>query len=297
MSDAVAINDINGIRLVPRGGGLCPRSNCGLPVRRLRETKRCPECGTTRLADVFSHNPSRSDHLDSRCRLCVNSHKRSGAIEMMMPNNPVDTGAIFGSLHDHIAGMSDGRRGGFSTMRLTDATVIDYWTSKRTFLDEVYVNHRNGFKFPYRIGDRVALAFSNGVLGKVLHVSSGKVVFEDGFPDSRLSLVELFKRWYPNWSPPPALHPWPEEEVRVQCPLALHTDRTARINPYGEFACSRHTGAEDTGPGGPSLPVYWTAVDVLQRRFGLKDEAAAVAELSRIEDENLAVLAAEVWGA
>jgi hypothetical protein len=36
----------------------------------------------------------------------------------------------------------------------------------------------------------------------------------------------------------------------VECPLALHTDRTARINAFGEVACSRHTGSEDTGPGG-----------------------------------------------
>jgi hypothetical protein len=185
--------------------------------------------------------------LDSRCRPCVNSHKRSEAVDMLMPGNPVIDGAVFGELHEHVAGTADGRRGAFSAMRLTDATVIDYWTSTRTLLDEVYVYHLGNFKFPYRISDRVALAFGMGGLGKVRHVRTARTVWQDEYPDSRLSLVELFKRWYPNWSPPPALHPWPEQEVKVVCPLAAHTDRTARITPFGEIGCTRLPGPT-TGP-------------------------------------------------
>ena len=46
--------------------------------------------------------------------------------------------------------------------------------------------------------------------------------------------------------------------------MAAHTDRNAKISADGEFHCSRHTGSG-----------YWTAVDVLMRRFGFKDEDAA----------------------
>jgi hypothetical protein len=78
----------------------------------------------------------------------------------------------------------------------------------------------------------------------------------------------------------------PEGGYKVVCPLAAHTDRNAKISAYGLLHCSRHTGSG-----------YWGAVDVLMRRFGFQDEDAAVAELSRIEDEQLAGSSRGVWSA
>ena len=286
MTSTPTVYDATGTRQrYARRGGKCPRPQCGQDVRHLRTDKKCPECGITRPADAFSHNPSRSDHLDSRCRPCVRSHKHAEAADAM-PDNPLELGAILGNLHEHIS--SDGRsRGGYSSMRVKDAWIIDYRAGTRTFVDEVWVNHRENFKFPFRISDRVTLAFSpGGYLGKVLHIRSNRVPFEDEWPDMRLSLVNLFKQWYPAWSPPPALHPWSEDEVKFVCPLAAHADRTGRLSAHGEYHCSRHTGSD-----------YWTAVDVLTRRFGVESADAAVAELSRIENLELAALADEVWAA
>lgn len=137
----------------------------------------------------------------------------------------------------------------------------------------------------------MVLALGGGLLGKVRFTYTGRTrtAWEDEWPESRLSLVDLFKRWYPQWQPPADLPSWPvnapdDDGYAVMCPVAAHADRNARITPHGELHCSRHTGSG-----------YWNALDVLMRRFGFKDEDAAVAELSRIEDEQLAVLAADVW--
>lgn len=86
VSDSVAINDINGMRLVPRGGGFCPRANCGLPIRRLRTEKRCPSCGLTRPVEDWSHNPSRSDH--SRLRLASGASTGSFEVSIDVPEVP-----------------------------------------------------------------------------------------------------------------------------------------------------------------------------------------------------------------
>lgn len=281
-----AITDAEGVHLVKSQPRSCRR--CGDRIRRVRVTKRCPECSITRLASDFSHNPSRGDHLDSRCRPCVNSHKRSVAVDNAMPRNVVEDGAILGHLREHTS--AAWARNGDSipaTLRLTDAVVVDYWTGGRVERGEVEVYHRGVIRFPFRLGDRVVLALGLGGLGKVRIVSAGRTAWEDEYPDARLSLIHLFQRWYPEWSPPAELDPWTDEWTKVACPLGPHLDRTAKLWHF-EFECSRHTASDDQP---------WTAIDVLTRRLHFADEAAAVAEISRIEDEQLALLAGEVWAA
>jgi hypothetical protein len=219
-----------------------------------------------------------------------------------MPQNPVEVGAVLGHLREHVP--PSWSRNGDTTpaiLRLDDAVVVNYWTGERQERDEVAVYDRRKKLFPFRLGERVVLALGCGILGKVRFTYTGRTrtAWEDEWPDSRLSLVDLFKRFYPDWTAPADLPSWPGDDYKVVCPLAAHTDRTARITAFGEFTCSRHTGANvyyDDTREAHHLPIYWNAVDVLMRRFGFKDEDAAVAELSRIEDEQLAVLAAEVWG-
>lgn len=208
-----------------------------------------------------------------------------------MPANPVEVGAILGSLREHVPPSARGVAAP-AILRLDDAIVVNFWSGEREKRDEVAIYDRREKVFHYRRGERVVLALGGGILGKVRFTYTGRTrtPWEDEYPDMRLSLVDLFKRWYPDWSPPADLPSWPinapDDGYKVMCPVALHADRNAKISAHGELHCSRHTGSG-----------WWNAVDVLMRRFGFKDEDAAVAELSRIEDEQLAALAAEVWAA
>jgi hypothetical protein len=202
--------------------------------------------------------------------------KRSEVIGMVRPENPIEFGEILGSLEEHIAEF--GRD--YSALVLTDAVIHDYLTGGRSEVEDVQVYHRQHIRFRFRRGDRVLLALGDGQLGKVWH--GGRVVWENEFPDGRLSLVHLLQRWYPEWSPPADMDPWTDERTKVACPLSPHADRPARLC-WTDFSCSRHTRSE-----------VWSPIDVMVRRLGFVSEEAALGELSRIEDERLAALAKEV---
>jgi len=88
-------------------------------------------------------------------------------------------------------------------LRLDDALVVNYWTGDREERDELAVYDRRKKIFHYRRGERVVPALGGGLLGKVrfTHTARTRTTWEDEWPDMRLSLVDLFKRWYPDWSP------------------------------------------------------------------------------------------------
>ena len=93
-----------------------------------------------------------------------------------MPENPVEVGAVLGSLREHIPPSYS--RGGDSTpaiLRLDSAVVVNYWTGEREERDEVAIFDGRKKIFPYRRGERVVLALGGGLLGKPRRFGSSRL--------------------------------------------------------------------------------------------------------------------------
>lgn len=292
MASSRTVTDATGTHEILPVRPIC--THCRKEIRKPRDQKRCPKCGVTRPRSAFSHSSARADHLDSTCRPCVNSMPRSAAVGEVQPQNPIEQGVILGHLQEHQAGWGNGRRGGYSTMELRDAVVVDHRGGEQTPRDEVWVYHSAGIGFRFRRGDRVALAIGLGFVGKVLHIPSGKVVWQDGFmTTTRFNMAELLALWFPEWPGlPPDADPWAYAGYRVPCPFGPHIDRKARVSADGIY-CSRHTTNTPREDG--STEDWWTPLDVMVRRRGVADRESAIAELSHLETERLLTLAAKAW--
>jgi hypothetical protein len=276
----------------------CP--TCGFRVRRWRDQKRCPSCKQTKPAQEFGHARSRNDHLESQCSSCKRYRQRAsyskdkfGASRPQSIDKPANIeqlAYVAGFLVENAATAL-----GDSVLRLRDVVLRDREKGTDDVFDEyeVVCHRAPDLRFRFKRGDRVVLSLSDGLLHKVMHLppaSSPKAVWkraytspdELGFPDLRLSMLELLPRWFPDWTQPDGVDPWTQEDVSVECPLGTYANGEVRVNWEG-LSCSYHLPVEFLG-----------AVGLLTRWLGFKDEAAAVAECNLIEDEQLIAFAAEL---